>query len=101
MGFQVYCQNFSILGTSKVGVGEINHPISMGSVVVNPGDYILGDDDGLVVIKQEDIEDVIKKSKERDAKEEKIMVRLKAGESLFDIYNYQETFDKLNISVEE
>lgn len=101
MGFQVYCQNFSILGTSKVGVGKINHPISMGSVVVNPGDYILGDDDGLVVVREDDIEEVIKKSKERDAKEEKVMQRLKAGESLFDIYKYQETFDKLNISVEK
>lgn len=101
MSFQVYCQNFSILGTSKVGVGKINHPISMGSVVVNPGDYILGDDDGLVVVREDDIEEVIKKSKERDAKEEKVMQRLKAGESLFDIYKYQETFDKLNISVEK
>lgn len=101
MGFQVYCQNFSILGTSKVGIGKINHPISMGSVVVNPGDYILGDDDGLVVVREDDIEEVIKKSKERDAKEEKVMQRLKAGESLFDIYKYQETFDKLNISVEK
>lgn len=101
MDFQVFCRNFSILGTTKVERGTINNPISMGSVVVNPGDYILGDDDGLVVIKRDDIEEVIELAKSRDEKEVQIMKRLKAGESLFDIYNYENVFKSLGLSVEE
>lgn len=100
MDFQVFCKNLSILGTSKVEVGTINHPIAVDNVVVNPGDYILGDDDGVVLIKKENVKEVIKESKLRDEKESVVMDRIKKGESLFDIYNYQKKFDELNIIVE-
>lgn len=52
-GFPIFCAGFSPNGPFKEGPGEINFPISCGGQVVNPGDMIVGDDDGVVVMKQE------------------------------------------------
>lgn len=52
-GFPVFCAGLSPNGPFKEGPGEIGFPISCGGQVVNPGDLIIGDDDGVVVLKQE------------------------------------------------
>lgn len=78
-GFPTFCRGLSMKGTVKETLGLINHPISCGNVMVNPGDIILGDDDGLVVIPKVEAHEVLKKSHERENKEEKIMEELKKG----------------------
>ena len=88
LGFPVYSAGVSIVGTVKESIGLINHTICAGGVIVNPGDVILGDDDGIVVIPREKAEEALKKSDARVAKEDKVMERIRAGESLFDIYGY-------------
>lgn len=94
MGFPVFSAAVSIVGTVKESLGTINHPIVAGDVIVNPGDVVLGDDDGVVVIPRERAEEAVEKSDARQAKEAAVMERLKAGESLFDIYGYQKVFDR-------
>ena len=69
MGFPVFSSGISIVGTVKESLGLINHPISAGAVIVRPGDLILGDDDGIVVVPQERLEEVLKKSERADLKE--------------------------------
>lgn len=59
-GFPVFCAGLSPNGPFKEGPGEINFPISCGGQMVNPGDMIIGDDDGVVVLKQEFAETTIK-----------------------------------------
>jgi len=59
-GFPVFCAGLSPNGPFKEGPGEINFPISCGGQMVNPGDIIIGDDDGVVVLKQEFAETTIK-----------------------------------------
>ena len=68
MGFPVFCRGFCILGTAKAVLGPINHPTLFGGVVVNPGDLILGDDDGMVVVARKDCEAVLEKSIQADRK---------------------------------
>jgi 4-hydroxy-4-methyl-2-oxoglutarate aldolase len=55
---------------------------------VNPGDMVLGDDDGVVIIPQEDFGTIVEKSEKRVAVEDKIMARLRGGESTLDIYKF-------------
>ena len=101
MNFPVFSAGVSVCGTAKATLGTINHVISCADVIVKPGDIVLGDDDGVVVVPLEIAEEVLKKSEERVAKEEKLMERIRNGESAFDIYGYQSTFDKLGCVEEE
>ncbi|MDD5728545.1 MAG: 4-carboxy-4-hydroxy-2-oxoadipate aldolase/oxaloacetate decarboxylase, partial [Victivallales bacterium] len=65
MGFPVFCRGTCIKGTVKANLGLVNHPIVFGGIIVNPGDLVLGDDDGLVVIPSADVEKVLKASQQR------------------------------------
>ena len=99
-GFPVFSVGLSVLGTAKASGGTINHPVVVGGVLVNPGDIVLGNADGVVVIPVEEGERVLKLAIAREEKERVVMERIAKGESLFDLYNYQETFNRLNISEE-
>lgn len=101
IGFPVFSHGVSIQGTSKAALGSINKPISFGGVVVNPGDLILGDMDGIVVVPKEIAEEVLIVAENREKEEEIIMARIKAGESFYDIKNYSEVLKKLGCSEEE
>ncbi len=94
MGFPVFSSALSIVGTVKESVGRINHPISAGDVVVNPGDIILGDDDGIVVIPLAMGEEALAASDAREAKESAVKEKLRAGGSIFEIYGYQKVLDR-------
>jgi len=57
--FPVYARGVTHRGPYKNGPGEINVPVTIGRMVVNPGDIIVGDEDGLLAIAPEDVEAVI------------------------------------------
>ena len=94
MGFPVFSGGVSIVGTVKESLGRINHPVSAGGVIVNPGDIILGDDDGVVVVPLAQAGEILEKSDARVAKEAGILEKLRAGGSIFDIYGYQAVLDR-------
>lgn len=73
MDIPVYAKGESPNGPYKNGPGEINTPIALGGQVVYPGDIIVGDEDGVVVIKPEDAELIAEKTREVNDKEGKIM----------------------------
>lgn len=100
LGLPVFSTGSSIVGTTKTVLGTINHSISCGNTVVNPGDIILGDDDGVVVVPLEKAEQVLEKAIERETNESEVIERIKNGESLFDIYGYQENLNQLNATEE-
>lgn len=76
LNFPVFARGTTIAASGKVGVGEINVPISCGGAAVNPGDIIVGDADGVIVIpkyrEQEILEKSIKKVQADEARESKI-----------------------------
>lgn len=69
--FPVFAKSFSPQGPFKEGPGEINVSISCGGVVINPGDIIMGDGDGIVVIPPNYADEILKKAGEKLAREEK------------------------------
>ena len=79
MGFPIFCRGFSIRGTTKTVLGLINHPTLFGGVLVQPGDLILGDDDGVVVVERMECEAVLEKSIKRIEAEKLKSEKLKAG----------------------
>ncbi len=86
LGFPTFACGLSIKGTEKISLGWINHPLNIDNIIIHPGDLILGDRDGLVVIKREEAREVLQKSLAREEKEKGIKERLKRGESTLDIY---------------
>ena len=54
LGFSVYARGVQPKGPYKNGPGEINTPVSVGGIVVRPGDIVVGDTDGVVIVKEED-----------------------------------------------
>ena len=88
MNFPVFSRGLCIRGTSNFGEGTLNEPIVMGDFVVNPGDIIVGDRDGVVVVPQNRIEEAIEKSIAREAKEENVRVQLRAGKTSLEIYGW-------------
>ena len=100
MEFPVFCRGTCIRGTTKGILGRVNHPVLFGDVVVNPGDLVLGDDDGLVIVARAEIETVLKAAQERDAKEEKKAAALAKGISSVELNNLDRIFQSLGL-VEE
>jgi len=100
MGFPAFCRGTCIRGTTKKNPGLINHPLLFGDVLINPGDLIIGDADGLVAIPQKDIEEVLRASKKRIVKEVDKETKLKAGSTSVELNNLDEVLSNLGI-VEE
>ena len=65
LGFPVFCKGTTVAASGKAGVGELNVPISCGGVSVNPGDIIVGDADGVVVISKEREDETLMKASEK------------------------------------
>jgi len=97
MGFPVFCRGFSIWGTAKNVLGLINHPLIFGSVLVRPGDLILGDDDGLVVVDRAECEAVLDKSMQRIKTEESKTALLRSGISSVELNKLDRVFQTLGL----
>lgn len=100
MGFPVFCRGTCILGTTKGVLGNINHPLLFGGVLVYPGDLILGDDDGLVAIPRDDMQRVLEASKRRVEAEIAKAEKLKQGITSVEINKLDPVFKSLGL-VEE
>jgi 4-hydroxy-4-methyl-2-oxoglutarate aldolase len=85
IGFPVWSRSISAHGTVKETLGDVNVPVSCGDEIVRPGDVIVADDDGVVVVPRQRAAEVVAASRERIAKEEATRVRYKAGELGLDI----------------
>jgi len=97
MGWPVFCRGFCIFGTAKTGTGLVNHPILFGGTMVNPGDLILGDGDGMVVVDRNECKAVLEKSIERVEAEKKKSVQLAAGVSSVEFNKLGKNFEFLGL----
>jgi regulator of RNase E activity RraA len=77
--FPVYARGVTHRGPYKDGPGEINVPISVGGMVVNPGDILLGDQDGLLAMPPQDAPDLIVKARGVLEAEAKTMQAMREG----------------------
>jgi RraA family protein len=79
MDLPVFAAGVTPAGPYKEGPGEINVPISIGSIVVMPGDIVVGDDDGIVVVRQADAASVLEKTRKKNSAEVEKMRSIIAG----------------------
>jgi 4-hydroxy-4-methyl-2-oxoglutarate aldolase len=87
LGFPIFSQGVSIKGTTKSYAGAVNVPVVCAGVTVHPGDYIVADDDGIVVAPRAQVEEIIARGRQRDQREAEIMQRLREGELTVDLLN--------------
>lgn len=77
--FPVYCTGTTPGGPYKEGPGEINVPIACGGISVNPGDIILGDPDGIIVIPRKDAAVILEQAQKFQEADEKKLIAAKNG----------------------
>ena len=97
MSFPVWSKAVSSQGTVKNVPGDVNIPVVCAGALVNPGDVIVGDADGVVVVAREAAERVAKASEQRIAKEEKTRQRLRNGELGLDFYGLRAKLAELGV----
>ncbi|KIL37744.1 hypothetical protein SD71_02280 [Cohnella kolymensis] len=77
--FPVYARGITHRGPYKDGPGEVNVPVSVGGMIVRPGDIMLGDEDGLVAIPAAEAEALLKVVREQQIREKSIMDSIADG----------------------
>ena len=97
MGFSVFCRGTCMRGTVKGTLGRVNHPLLFGQVVVDPGDLVLGDDDGLVIVPRGEMETVLKAARERTANEVNKAAELASGVSSVELNKLVKVFESLGL----
>ena len=100
MGFSIFCRGTCMRGTVKQTLGSVNHTVLFGDVVVNPGDLVLGDDDGIVIIPQSKLEEILEAPRRRVEKEKEKAAALKQGISSVELNKLDQVFERLG-SVED
>ncbi len=97
MGFPVWSRAISAKGTVKATLGAVNVPVVCAGINVVPGDAVIADDDGVVVVSRKDAADVVARAEKRHADEEGKRKQLAEGKLGLDMYNMREPLAKAGL----
>ncbi|MEZ5235975.1 MAG: 4-carboxy-4-hydroxy-2-oxoadipate aldolase/oxaloacetate decarboxylase [Acidimicrobiia bacterium] len=99
LGFPVWARAVSAHGTVKATPGSVNVPVVCAGAMVSPGDVVVADDDGVVIVPRADAAAVLAASRARTAKEAATRARLAAGELGVDLYGLRAKLAELGVEV--
>jgi 4-hydroxy-4-methyl-2-oxoglutarate aldolase len=88
LGFPVFARGTGVFRTVKHEGGVLQEPLLVGGVLVNPGDIMLGDGDGVMAIPRARVQQFLEAARKREAAEAGYVERLRKGESTMDIYGF-------------
>jgi 4-hydroxy-4-methyl-2-oxoglutarate aldolase len=91
--FPVFCAGVAVPGTEKQWPGVLSEPIVLGNAVINAGDWIVGDDDGVVVVRAADAAEVAAKARAREQRELSIIQQLRQGGTTLDLLSLRGLID--------
>ena len=85
LGFPVFARGTALRGTGKSGPGTVASAVTCGGTPVWPGDLIVADESGIVVVRPGEAEDILVKARERERKEAVMMSELRAGRTTMEL----------------
>ena len=94
MKFPVWSRAISARGTVKATLGSVNVPVVVAGLQVRPGDVVVADDDGVVVVNRVQATEIVRLGEEREKKEAATRVRLQKGELGLDIYGMRKLLEE-------
>ncbi|MBX5467343.1 MAG: 4-carboxy-4-hydroxy-2-oxoadipate aldolase/oxaloacetate decarboxylase [Firmicutes bacterium] len=97
LGFPVWADHVTPLGNTKSQPGWVNAPVVVGGVTVHPGDFVVADDDGVVVIPGGDVAAVLRQAEARREREALARARFARGEFSVDFYHLGPTLEALGV----
>jgi 4-hydroxy-4-methyl-2-oxoglutarate aldolase len=97
LGFPVWTRHISCQGPVKDTPGSVNVPIAINGQVINPGDVIAADDDGVVVVARAEADWALEQSEARVTREEGTRAKLAAGELGLDFYGHRKRLEDYGV----
>jgi 4-hydroxy-4-methyl-2-oxoglutarate aldolase len=97
MGFPVWSRAIHAQGTVKETPGAVNTEITIGETRIDPGDVVIADDDGVMVVPRHSADAVLAACRERVAREEETRRRLETGELGLDFYGLRQKLEDLGV----
>ena len=94
LGLPIWTRFIRVKGATKIKVGNLNVPVTVGGIQISPSDILVLDTDGGVCVRRERVDEVLQASEVRFEKETRMRERLMSGEISYDIHGLREVVEK-------